>query len=204
MNIVIGILALLVGAVFCFSGISAMRVVISIWGAFFGLSLGAGVVAATTGKGYLDSPEGWIVGLVVAAVFALIAYLYYAVSVVLAMASIGFVLGTALMMLFGVDWNWVIIGVGVIVGVLLAWLTISLNLPALLLVVLSALGGATVIVAGLMLLTGVLHTSDVGDGSVTARIHESGWWWLLYAVLAIAGIAAQYRKAGRRDLSQDW
>lgn len=204
-NIVIGILAVLAGALFCFWGVAAMRGVIAVWGAFVGFVLGAGLVSNWTGENFLGTALAWIVGLLLAFVFALIAYLYYQVAVTLAMASIGFALGTALMVALGVSWNWFVILVGVVAGVLLAWACIAMDLPAILLVVLSALGGATAIVGGLMLFTGTLVTSDFERGDITARIHDSWWWWVIYAVLAVVGIVAQARLLGQsKDLREQW
>lgn len=42
---VLGILAVLIGALLCFRGYLAFRAVIAVWGAFAGFVLGAGVVA---------------------------------------------------------------------------------------------------------------------------------------------------------------
>ncbi|EGD57076.1 DUF4203 domain-containing protein [Gordonia neofelifaecis] len=204
-SILIGFIAIIIGILFCFRGVVAMRVVIAIWGAFVGLNLGAGIVSAITGDGYFSTALGWIVGIAVGILFALLAYLYYAVAVTLAMASIGFVLGTALMAALGVTWNWVIILVGVVVGILLAIAAIMLNLPALLLVVLSALGGSTAIVGGLMLLTSTIEVDDFSQASVTSTISHNWWWYATYIVLVIAGIVVQARVIGRSDdLQQQW
>ncbi|UQE74676.1 TMEM198/TM7SF3 family protein [Gordonia sp. PP30] len=204
-NIVIGIVAILVGAVFCLRGVVAMRIVITVWGAFVGFNLGAGLVSAIGDQGFLTSALGWVVGILLAVVFALLAYLYYAVAVLLAMASIGFALGTAVMAAVGVDWNWLVIVVGVVVGVLLAWAALAMNLPAILLVVLSALGGSTAIVGGLMLLSDTIRTSEFSDGDVTARVSHGWWWYLLYFVFVITGIIAQAKVIGRNsDLQQQW
>ncbi|AUH68590.1 DUF4203 domain-containing protein [Gordonia sp. PS3] len=204
-SILIGFIAIIIGILFCFRGVVAMRVVIAVWGAFVGLNLGAGLVSAVTGDGFFSTAVGWIVGIAVAILFALLAYLYYAVAVTLAMASIGFVLGTALMAAIGVTWNWVIIVVGVLVGILLAVAAIALNLPALLLVVLSALGGATAIVGGLMLLTSTIALDDFSRASVTSTIGHHWWWYAAYIVLVIAGVVAQARVIGRdQDLHQQW
>lgn len=204
-SVVIGILAIIAGAVFCLWGIVAMRIVITIWGAFVGFNLGAGLISAITGDGYLATALGWIIGVAVAILFALLAYLYYVVAVVLAMASIGFALGATLMTALGVSWNWVIILIGVVVGVLLAWAAIALRLPAVLLVVLSALAGSTAIVGGLMLLTDTLTTSEFTDGAVTRTIGDHWWWWALYALFAVVGIVTQLRMIGQdRDLQQQW
>lgn len=204
-NILVGILAIVIGALFCFRGVIAMRVVIAIWGAFVGFNLGAAIVSAVTGDGYLSNALGWVVGVCVAFLFGLLAYLYYAVAVVVAMASIGFALGTALMVALGVTWNWVIVLVGVVIGVLLAVAAVAANLPAILLLVLSAFGGATAVVGGIMLVFHVIDTGDFTRGSVTSVIHGSWWWYIVYVVVAIAGIAAQARVlSDNRDLQQQW
>lgn len=196
-SILIGILAIVVGLVFCFRGVVAMRIVITIWGAFVGLNLGAGIVSALTGDGFLSSFLGWIVGILIAVVFALLAYLYYSVAVILAMASIGFVVGSAVMAAIGVTWNWVIVLVGVAVGVLLAIAAIALNLPAILLVVLSAFGGSTAVVGGLMLITTTIELDDFTRANVTSTINHGWWWYVIYIVLVVWGIIAQSRLVGR-------
>ena len=167
MDILVGIIAIIVGALFCFQGIVAMRLVIALWGLFVGFNFGAGLVSAITGDGFLSTVLGWVIGIICALLFGLFAYLYYAVAVVIAMASVGFLIGSAVMVALNVSWNWVIILVGVIVGVLLAALAIAVNLPTIILIVISALGGATAIVGGLMFLFGQLNVSEFTVGSVT-------------------------------------
>lgn len=204
-SILIGLIAVLVGALFCFRGVVAMRIVITIWGAFVGLNLGAGLVAAFTGDDYFSTALGWIVGILVALLFGLIAYLYYVVAVTLAMASIGFLIGTALMAALGVTWSWVLILVGVIVGVLLAVAAVKLNLPAILLVVLSALGGSTAIVGGVMLLTTTIDLDDFNRANITATIGHNWWWYVIYLLLVIVGVLAQSRLLGdNKDLQSQW
>lgn len=201
---VIGILAVLVGAVFCFRGYLAMRLVISLWGAFVGLSLGAAFVSAITGDGYFGTALGWAVAIILAVVFSVLAYLYYAVAVVLTMASVGFFVGTGVMAAVGVTWNWVIILVGVVVGVGLAILTLAMDLPAMLLVVVSALGGAIAIVAGVMLLAGKIRTVDFDTGTVTATADLQLWWYVMFVVLLVAGIFAQTRMRGQERSLDRW
>ena len=118
-DVVVGLLAALTGAVFCFRGYLAMRVVIPLWGAFAGFLLGAGIVAGD--GGFLSTALGWIVGLAVAVVFGMVAYLYYEVSVLIGMTAIGFVLGTSVMVALGVTWSWVIVLSGVVLAVVLAF-----------------------------------------------------------------------------------
>ena len=196
-----GVLLLLVGAAFCFQGYLALRLLIPIWGALVGFSVGAGIVAAVNDERFLATALGWIVGLVLAVVFALLAYLYYAVSVVLAMGAIGFLLGTSLMYAFDVQWEWLIVLVGIVAGVLLAVLAVVADLPMVLLVVLSALGGASAMVGALMLLTGAVDTDEFTSDEVIASADRDWWWTALYMALALAGIVVQVRATDRWRMS---
>jgi hypothetical protein len=138
--------------------------------------------------------------------FALIAYLYYAVSVVIAMGAIGFLVGTSIMYAFDVQWDWLIVLVGIAAGVLLALLAVMADLPMVLLVVLSAMGGASAIVAAVMLLTGALDTEEFTSDEVIDTADRDWWWTALYVVLVVAGIAVQLRATQRWRMSmrQAW
>jgi hypothetical protein len=200
-DVVLGSLALLAGAAFCFRGYLAMRLLIPIWGAFAGFSLGAGLVAAVADERFLATFAGWALGLVLAVVFAAIAYLYYAVSVVIVMASTGFLIGASLMVALDVSWTWLIVLVGVAVGLALAALAIVVDLPMIILVIVTALGGASAATAGLMLFAGALDSEDLTQGDVVARVQTDWWWYATYVVFAAAGIVSQLRAAEQLHLS---
>ena len=205
-DVVLGLLALLVGALLCFRGYAALRVVIALWGAFAGFFLGAGLVAGATGEGFLASALAWIVGAAVAMLFGLIAYLYYAVSVVIGMGAIGFALGTTAMVALGATWSWAIVLAGVAAAVLLAILAIVGDLPMVILALLGALAGASAILAGALLLLGVLESADLAAADTTEAL-ELGWWWTAgYIVLAVVGFVVQLRSADARrgTLRQAW
>jgi hypothetical protein len=205
-NLVIGILAIVVGGLLTVAGYAALRAVIAVWGAFAGFLLGAGLVATFTGEGFLATLLGWGVGLAVALTFGLIAYLYYAVSVVLAMSAIGFTLGSTLLAALGVTWTWLLVLAGVAGGVLLAVLAIVGDLPMLLLTVLGALAGASITVTGLLLVFGVLDRTDLAEPETTTTL-ELGWWWTAaYAALVVVGLVIQLRDQAARSgtLRQSW
>ena len=174
-----------------------MRIVIPIWGAFTGFFVGAGLVSSITDDGFLGSAIAWLAGITVALVFGAVAYLYYEVSVMLAMGAIGFSLGTGLMVAIGVSWSWLIVLVGVVVGAMLAFVAIVGDLPAVLLVVLTALGGASIIVFGVMLVAGVIDAADIESVATTKELDDDWWWYGLYGVLAIVGAIAQFSAADR-------
>ena len=203
-DVFVGIIALLTGSVFCFRGYLAMRLVIPLWGAFAGFMLGAGIVSGDAG--FLGNALGWVVGFGLAIVFGLVAYLYYEVSVVIGMISIGFVLGTGLMVALGVTWSWAIVLTGVVLGVVLAFVAIASDLPMVLLMVLTALAGASTIIAGLMLLVGTVNLDDFDIGLTTEHLADDWWWYVIYGGLVVAGLIAQFADVDRRreSLREAW
>jgi hypothetical protein len=193
-DVAFGLLALAVGALFCFRGYLAFRLMIPLWAAFVGFTFGAGIVAGAGGGQFLGSLGSWLVGFAVALIFAVVAYLVYEAAVVLAMGSIGFSLGASLMVALDVSWTWVIVLVGVLLGAILAVAAIVADLPMVLLMILSAFGGASAITTGIMLIGGALNTADLSHNSAT-RVADSGWWLALYLAVAVVGLAVQGRAA---------
>ena len=203
-DLAFGIVAIAVSVLFCFLGAVVLRAAITIWGAFVGFSLGAGVVAGWLGEGFLAGTAGWVVGVIVAVLFAWLAYAYYAVAVLIAVASLGFATGVAVMAALGITWNWLVVAVAMIIAVLIGIAALSLDVPSILLVVLSTLGGASVAVSGVMLIVGVLSLADFTDSAATSYPAAAGWWWTaLYLVLVVGGIVVQGR-ASRKWQSQAW
>lgn len=204
-DVFVGILAVLAGLMLCFRGYWTLRLVLGIWGAVIGFGLGATLATWINDDSYLASALGWIIGLVLALMFALLAYLYYAIGVILSLGSMGFVLGAAVTGALGVEWDWVIIGVGVVCGLAVALLAIAADVPMVLLVVLSSLSGATVLIAGVMLLTGVLNTADFDQAAVTENIDGHWYWTLGFAALAVVGILSQLNHVrGLASARQGW
>lgn len=206
-DVIVGIIIILIGALFCFRGWLAMRVVIPLWGAFAGFILGAALIQGWTGDGFLSTAFSWIIGIVFAIVFFFLAYLYFEVSVIVAMAFIGFAVGVAVMSAFGVTWDWVLIVVGIAVGLALGLLAVVTDLPMGVLTVVSAFGGATAITAGVMLIVGTVDLDDFDNGITTKDvISDNPWWYVFYLGLAIVGIAAQIAFAAKveRTLRDAW
>jgi len=203
-DIVVGIIAILTGAVFCFRGYLAMRIVIPLWGAFAGFMLGAGIV--TGDDGFLATALGWIVGLAVAVVFGLIAYLYYEVAVLIGMTAIGFVLGTSVMAALGVTWSWVIVLSGIALAAALAFVALVGDVPMLLLTILTAVAGASTIVAGTMLLVGTVDLDDFDSASTTEALTDAWWWYAIHLALVVAGMIIQLSDVDRRreSLREAW
>ena len=122
------LIALLVGLTICFGGYRLFLVLLPIWGFFFGFGLGAETMQALFGVGFLSTVTSWVVGFIVAAIFALLSYLFYAVGVALVAGALGYALGAGFMNLIGLDWNWLVWLVGIAVGVGVVIVTFYFNL----------------------------------------------------------------------------
>jgi hypothetical protein len=192
------LLAIGIGAIFCFRGYIALRAVIAAWGALVGFVLGASI--GGDDAGILTTAFSWILGIVLALVFAVVAYLYYAVSIALAMGSIGFTLGASLIVALGISWSWLIVLSGLALGIALAVIALVADVPTVLLVVLSAAAGASAITGGIMLLAGTLGTDDITvSAAITEQLNDDWYWYAIWIVLAIVGVVAQLRFSDRMD-----
>lgn len=205
-DIILGVLAIIAGLLFCFGGQFVMRLVFPLWGAFAGFAFGAGLVAGFSDEHFLGTVFGWVLGIVFALIFALLAYFFYAVGVILAMAAAGFALGSGLVVALGIDWSWVAVVVGIAVGALLGLAAVLLDLPAVALIVFTAFAGAVGVTGGLMLLTGDLNADDFTRTAFTDQIHDSWGWYLVLIVVAVFGVLVQSRQAIalRRSLRETW
>lgn len=205
-DILLGLLAIIAGGAMLFAGQFVLRLVIPVWGFFAGFAFGAGLVADLADERFLGTVLGWVLGLAFAVVFAVLAYLYYYVAIVLAMAAFGFAIGSGLVVALGVDWNWVAVLAGTVVGAILGLLSIFVDMPAIVLVVFSSFAGAVAVVGGLMLLVGSLNSADFTRGDFTDTV-ENGWAWsLVLLVLAFVGIVIQalQRAVLRRTIHETW
>lgn len=193
-----GLLAIGVGAIFCFRGYIALRVVIAAWGALIGFALGASL--GGDDAGILTNALSWILAIVLGLLFAAIAYLYYAVSIALAMGSIGFTLGASLIVALGISWSWLIVLSGLALGIVLAVVALVGDLPTILLVVLSAAAGASAITGGIMLISGALDTDTMtSSAAITEQLNDDWYWYVIWIGLAIVGLITQVRFAERME-----
>src|SRR5919107_3548672 len=85
MGILVGIVLALVGLAICFFGLRFWFILLPVFGAVTGFIVGARLMQDLFGTGFLSTATSWIVGVVVAVVFALLAwYVWYAGAIILA------------------------------------------------------------------------------------------------------------------------
>ena len=191
-NLVVGLLTLLIGIAFCFAGYHFFRILIAVWGFLAGFMLTAQTFAAYTGGHFLASALGLIIAVIVGLIVAALAYYLYVAAVVILSASVGFWIGTGLMTAIGFGSHSVAaLIVGLIVAVILAILTLALDLTRWLIIISTSLGGASTILAGVLLLFRVIPLDYLSLGIVGASIRGSLLWGLVWLVLSIAGIIVQ-------------
>ena len=193
MTLVIAILALLVGAAFCFGGFRFFLILLPIWAFLVGFNVGTDAISAIFGDGSFATVTSWVVGFVVALVFAVLSYLFYWVAVVLLGAAVGYAIGASAWGLIGNEHGLVAFVIGIICAFALGAVTLFLNVPKYLVVLLSAIGGAATILSGWFLLIGKISSDQVYWTTVGALIKDSWFYLIVFAALAVAGLVVQMR-----------
>ncbi len=194
MAFLIGALVLLVGAAFCFVGYRFFRILIAIWGFFAGFNLGTAAMTALFNQAFLATAVGIVLGLVIGLVFAALAYFFYYFAVVLLGASAGYELGSGFIGAIGLNNpGFISVIVGVVLAVVFAFLILVLNLPKILIMVFTALGGAVAMLAGLLILLGQVKVDYLQYGDAVALVKASWFWSIVAIALAVVGFLAQWR-----------
>lgn len=204
-EIIVGILAVLIGGLFAFQGGNLMRIIFPLVGFFAGFTAGAAMISGVTGDGFLATVLGWAVGLGVALLFALLAYFFYAFAIVLAFAGLGFSLAAGVLAFFHLDWNWLVIIVGSVVGVVFGLFAIASNLPMIALIVATSFFGVAMIVYGLLLVFNVARFGDFANGSVYLYIKSHTGVYVLWLTAGIVASFTQVRILGEQmKLAQEY
>lgn len=185
------LIALLIGMAVCFNGYRWFLIILPFAGFLFGFGLGAQTLQALFGVGFLATASSWVVGFFVGLVFAGLSYLFYTVGVALVAGSWGYGLGVGLLGLIGLGGGLIAWLVGIVVGVVVAFITLGLNIQKWIIIAVTSFGGAGVLVGSLLFALGIVNVADLGTGAVRQAIGNSFLWLVLYLVLGILGFAGQ-------------
>jgi hypothetical protein len=129
---------------------------------------------------------------------AALAYWLYVAAVVILSVSVGFWIGSGLMIAIGYgSHSTPALLIGLLAALILALLTLALNLAKWLIIVSTALGGASTIIAAVLLLLRVITLDTLSLGIVGAIIRGSPLWGLVWLVLTAAGILVQVSSTQR-------
>jgi hypothetical protein len=197
MEIVIlaAILALALGIAFCFLGIRTFLVFLPVWAFFAGFWLGARLTSFTLQQGFLDTYNGIFAGLIAGIIFAVIAYLKFPIGIALVSGAFAAAVANGILQALGFS-----TGVGIALAVmavvvLVVWLLFRYEWDRVLVMAITALGGASLLLLAPMLLLGRVTMAQLQEaGSAIAPIIGDSWWWLLaWLALATAGLYVQWR-----------
>ncbi len=204
-DIVIGLLLLIVGVGLLLAGLRVFFILLPVWGGIVGFFTGATLVHAWFGDGFLATAGGWILGIILGIVFAVLSYLYWYIGAVFAIASVGTLLATGLLGLFGVDTGWVVFIIGAIAAAVFAFLAFITAAPVYMVAIGTAFAGATAALTGFLLIIDRIDLVHLRYGGAWAAMNNSWVWVLLWALLAGFGIAVQWSRITETGLpSERW
>jgi hypothetical protein len=195
-GIVVGLLAIGIGAAWATYGLKAFTILLPIWAFFVGLLAGATFWQELIGDGFLGTTTSWVVGIALGLVLAVLSYFIYYFAVVLLGAAAGYALGSGLLIAIGLD-GFLSAVVGILAGVLLAIVVLVLAVPAILVIVISAFSGAAAVVNGVLILLGQIQVADVDGGLMDGLIKYGAVGVIVWLVVAAAGIWYQLRDIGQ-------
>lgn len=193
--IFVALFALLLGLAFSLWGYRVFLVLLPIWGFFAGMWLGAETVNLLLGEGFLATTTGWIVGFFIGLLFAVLSYLFYVVGVALVAAGIGAALVSGVLGWIGLDGGLLVFVLSLVGAVIVAGLTLALNLQKYVIIILTAVAGANGIVLAVLLLLGrveLLALSNAGN-AIRPILNDSPLWAIAWLALAIGGGFYQVR-----------
>lgn len=181
----------LLGLALVFGGYRLARILIPLWGLFAGFTLGAAGVSDAFNNGFIGTTMGILVGLIVGIVFALFAYLFFSLAVILFTASLGYWLGTSMVLFLGFNKGFLSAIVGIILGTIIGLVALFANIPKYFLITVSSIGGAIAVLGGVMLLLDKIQLDAFNYAAVSQAVTTS-WFWLVLAVL-LAGIGLVFQ-----------
>jgi hypothetical protein len=202
-GIVVGLLGIVLGAAFCFSGFRYFLLLLPLWGLFVGFMTGASAVSLLLGEGFLAGILGIVVGVVLAIVFALLSWFYWWGAVVVIAGTLGYALTHGVLVAIGFnDSGFLTAIIAVVAGVVIALGALAINAPKYLAIVLTAFAGAAWLTAGIALIPGIIKTDSLQYGPIAAVYAQGILWIVIWGVVGAAGIIAQLQmtKSWEKDI----
>ena len=191
-GIIVGIVAIVIGLAWAFYGFKAFVILLPIWAFLVGFAAGASWIQELFGDGFLATTTSWVGGLVIGIVLALLSYFWYYAAVVIVGGALGYTLGAGILTSIGFG-ELIAFAGGLVLAAIVAVITIVLAVPAWLVVVLSAIGGAVAAVNGALILLGRIQLEDIDSGLGEGLLKDPLIAVIGVIVVAAAGIWYQMR-----------
>jgi hypothetical protein len=185
------IIALIIGVLALVAGYRLFLILLPIWGFFAGFAMGAHATAILLGQGFLATVTGWIIGFVAGIIFAVLSYLIYIVGVALLSAAFGYFLAAGIMLLFIDQPNLIVTLVGLAGAVVMVIVVLAFNIQKPVLEFITAFGGATAILTGVLLLFGRITLESLGQNPVQEVREDNIIWMIIWLLLGFVGFGIQ-------------
>lgn len=197
----LGVIEIGLGLVFCFLGQSAARVVLGLWGAVIGYFAGAVLYIALynwLGGGWFAAIPDWVFPVAMALLLAWLSFAFYAMGVLLSMGALGWALGQGIAQAMHLP-GWLVFSLSLVIAAGLVMAGWTMNIPRLLLILLTAAVGAGAIIDGVQVLMGARQPWT--DDSYWRLQSSTAFLWASgYLVLLVAGIIVQSRQKTEGNL----
>ncbi len=201
-GLLLGALAIAIGLAFCFWGFRVFLILLPIWGFFAGFVLGANGIDYLFGEGFLATTTGWVVGFLLGLLFAVLSYLYYWVAVILLGGALGYQLTMGLLHWIGFEADGIIAFILALAGgALFAVGFFLLQMPAVLVIVASAISGAGATIAGVAIALGLVDVQDSTGGIFGLHTQWDFGWIGIIAGIALAFAGAIYQTRTVSDMA---
>jgi hypothetical protein len=127
-------------------------------------------------------------------VFAVLSYLFYAVGVALFAGSFGYALGVGLMGAIGINFGLLVWLVGIVLAIIVAAVTILLNIQKWIIILATSFGGAGIIAGTIgLMFAGANSPAAMSENPFRSVIQGSWVLILLFLVLGVLGFIGQWR-----------
>jgi hypothetical protein len=202
-GILVGLLAIAIGLAWAFYGLKVFVILLPIWAFFVGLIAGAqlGDTLFGTDAGFFATVLSWGIGIVFGLVLAAISFFWYYAAIVLLGGALGYMLGVGFFEWLGFGTGLIAITVGLILGAIFAVGTFLLGIPALLVIVVSAISGATAAVNGVFILLGRVKVEDLSNGIFGSLLNNADGLIAMIAVVVVAVAAIWYQMRGAEAMA---
>ncbi|MBE2184667.1 MAG: DUF4203 domain-containing protein [Anaerolineae bacterium] len=188
-NLILGLAAIIIGLICCYSGYGVWRIALVIGGFILGYEIGYALIIDTWESQWFLAV---LLGVAFSLVVGLLAYFLWSISIVLAGAVFGAAGGTGLALAINARPDGLVTIAFAVVG-LIVGLVLALLLKDMMVVVIMALAGASAVVFGIVTILPFLSFLQDPTGWFTEIIRM-----IIIGVLAITGILAQLKLYGPR------
>ena len=198
-TMLVALVALFFGWALAFAGYKLFLVLLPIWGFVFGFVLGGQTVTAIFGDAFLATITGWVIGFILAVIFAALSYLFYFIAVGLIAGSLGYMAAISLLSAIGIEFGFIAWIIGLIAAVALIIATYALNIQKWVIIIATAVLGAGVVIWTMLLM--FYPATEVMTSPVKTALDNNIWLLILFVIVAVAGLAAQVRNTRNMEIS---